>query len=256
MAFPTTYQAKEVLNKVLNTDEDALKVDIDNVTLTTEGGDVSIEVDLDHGTDDVLVYANTSKDGSGTSYVPLVDSDGHLQVDVLTTPTVTISDGGGTISIDDGGGNISIDDGGGNLSIDDGGGSITVDGTVTIQDGSGSITVDGDVTANVPFLTGSGSFGGTSTTYADVSGASLHTQRQGLFSYIIQCAATSSTSVVCKVQVSNDNSTWIDAETPEVTVAINSVGQISGTSFFQYTKIQAKAGSAANAQANIYGYAK
>tara|TARA_A100001391_G_scaffold190321_1_gene162509 strand:+ start:70 stop:828 length:759 start_codon:yes stop_codon:yes gene_type:complete len=252
MANPGKYQAKEVLNKVLNTEEDALKVDIDNVTLNTEGGDVSVEVDLDNSTDDVLVYGN---DGSANRKLT-TDSSGHLQVDVLTTPTVTISDGGGTISIDDGGGNISIDDGGGNISIDDGGNSITVDGTVTIQDGSGSITVDGDVTANVPFLTGSGSFGGTSTTYADVSGASLHTQRQGLFSYIIQCAATSSTSVVCKVQVSNDNSTWIDAETPEVTVAINSVGQISGTSFFQYTKIQAKAGSAANAQANIYGYAK
>ncbi len=36
MAFPE-FQTKEVLNKVLNTDKDALKVDIDNVTLTTEG---------------------------------------------------------------------------------------------------------------------------------------------------------------------------------------------------------------------------
>jgi hypothetical protein len=30
-----------------------------------------------------IIYANTVKDGSGTDYVPLVDSDGHLQVDVL-----------------------------------------------------------------------------------------------------------------------------------------------------------------------------
>ncbi len=139
MAFPTTYQAKEVLNKVLNTDEDALKVDIDNVTLTTEGGDVSIEVDLDNATDDVLVYGN---DG-GANQKLKTDSDGHLQVDVLTSPTVTISDGGSTISIDDGGGNISIDDGGNNISIDDGGGSLTVD------DGGGSLTVDGTVTANL-----------------------------------------------------------------------------------------------------------
>lgn len=254
MAFPTTYQAKEVLNKVLNTDEDALKVDIDNVTLTTEGGDVSIEVDLDNATDDVLVYGN---DGSANQKLK-TDSDGHLQVDVLTSPTVTISDGGSTISIDDGGGNISIDDGGNNISIDDGGNSITVDGTVVVQDGGSSITVDGDVTANVPVLTGSGSFGGTSATYADVSGASLDTQRQGLFSYIIDVPATSGYSIVCKVQVSNNNSTWIDAETPEVTVAANSKGQISGTSFFQYTKIQAKVGSGSSGtgQANIYGYAK
>ena len=84
MAFPD-FQTKEVLNKVLNTDKDALKVDIDNVTLNTESSTVSLEVDLDHGTDDVLVYANTNKTGSGTSYVPLVDSDGHLQVDTMSS---------------------------------------------------------------------------------------------------------------------------------------------------------------------------
>jgi len=31
------------------------------------------------------VLFNTAKDGSGTWYVPLLDSDGHLQVDALTT---------------------------------------------------------------------------------------------------------------------------------------------------------------------------
>tara|TARA_R100001460_G_scaffold14442_1_gene32320 strand:- start:479 stop:1240 length:762 start_codon:yes stop_codon:yes gene_type:complete len=253
MANPGKYQSKEVLNKVLNTEEDALKVDIDNVTLNTEGGDVSVEVDLDNATDDVLVYGN---DGSANRKLT-TDSSGHLQVDVLTTPTVTISDGGGTISIDDGGGNISIDDGGGNISIDDGGNSITVDGTVTIQDGSGSITIDGDVTATTPVDSfTSASFGSSSTTYADVSNADLQTTTQGLFSYIIDVPGTSSTTVVCKVQVSNDNSAWIDAETPEVTVAVGSKGQISGTSFFKYTKIQAKAGSAANAIATIHGHSK
>jgi hypothetical protein len=40
--------------------------------------------DIDKASDDILVYANTAKDGSGTSYVPLVDTDGHLQVDVLS----------------------------------------------------------------------------------------------------------------------------------------------------------------------------
>jgi hypothetical protein len=84
MAFPK-FQTKEVLNKVLNSGEDALKVDIDNVTLNTESSTVSLEVDLDHGTDDVLIYANTNKSGSGTSYVPLVDSDGHLQVDTMSS---------------------------------------------------------------------------------------------------------------------------------------------------------------------------
>lgn len=39
---------------------------------------------IDKATDDILIYANTVKDGSGTSYVPLVDADGHLQVDILS----------------------------------------------------------------------------------------------------------------------------------------------------------------------------
>tara|TARA_A100001011_G_C14287045_1_gene834309 strand:- start:419 stop:1420 length:1002 start_codon:yes stop_codon:yes gene_type:complete len=82
--FPK-FQTKEVLNKVLNSGEDALKVDIDNVTLKTEGSDITIEVHTDKAEDSMLVFSNTTKDGSGTSYVPLVDSDGHLQVDTVST---------------------------------------------------------------------------------------------------------------------------------------------------------------------------
>ena len=85
MADVRKYQTDELLNKVLNSGEDALKVDIDNVTLTTEGGDVAIDVALDKANDSITIYSNTSKDGSGTSYVPLVDSDGHLQVDSVST---------------------------------------------------------------------------------------------------------------------------------------------------------------------------
>jgi len=42
---------------------------------------------LSKSVDSVLVYANTAKDGSGTSYVPIVDLDGHLQVDILSSIT-------------------------------------------------------------------------------------------------------------------------------------------------------------------------
>ena len=84
MAYPK-YQTKELLNKVLNSGEDALKVDIDNVTLKTEGSDINIEVHTDKAEDSMLMFSNTTKDGSGTSYVPLIDSDGHLQVDALST---------------------------------------------------------------------------------------------------------------------------------------------------------------------------
>lgn len=40
---------------------------------------------IDKAVDDILIYGNTVKDGSGTSYVPLLDTDGHLQLDVLTS---------------------------------------------------------------------------------------------------------------------------------------------------------------------------
>ena len=85
MADVRKYQTDELLNKVLNSGEDALKVDIDNVTLTTEGGDVAIDVALDKANDSVTIYANPAADGSGTSTVPLVDSAGHVQVDIVSS---------------------------------------------------------------------------------------------------------------------------------------------------------------------------
>ena len=85
MANGIKYQSHEVLNKVLNSGEDALNVDIDNVTLTTEGGDVAIDVALDKANDSVTIYANTAADGSGTSTVPLVDAAGNLQIDIVSS---------------------------------------------------------------------------------------------------------------------------------------------------------------------------
>lgn len=52
-------------------------------TTTVQATNLDIR-DIDKASDDILVYANTAKDGSGTAYVPLVDTDGHLQVDVLS----------------------------------------------------------------------------------------------------------------------------------------------------------------------------
>jgi len=85
MANGIKYQTHELLNKVLNAGEDALKVDIDNVTLTTEGGDVAIDVALDKANDSVTIYANTAADGTGTSTVPLVDAAGNLQIDIVSS---------------------------------------------------------------------------------------------------------------------------------------------------------------------------
>ena len=84
------YSVQESLNLMMNTGEDALKVDIDNVTLKTEGSDINIEVHTDKAEDSMLMFSHTVKTGTGgTSYVPLVDSDGHLQVDIIAGSTAT-----------------------------------------------------------------------------------------------------------------------------------------------------------------------
>ena len=172
MADIRKFQTHEVLNKVLNTGEDALKVDIDNVTLTTEGGDVAIDVALDKANDTITVFSNTAKDGSGTSYVPLVDSDGHLQVD---TVSAALPSGAATaanqatmitalqlidnvVHVDDAGFTLGTHSGvmmmgfAGTQSVDanDAGAiAMETDGSIHIHDGGNTITVDGTVTANL-----------------------------------------------------------------------------------------------------------
>lgn len=64
------------------------EVQVDVLTMpTTTVQATNLDVrDLAQASDNVRVYANTAKDGSGTGYVPLVDTDGHLQIDVLSMP--------------------------------------------------------------------------------------------------------------------------------------------------------------------------
>jgi hypothetical protein len=81
MANGIKYQSHEVLNKVLNSGEDALKVDIDNVTL--DGSQLS--VDIDNANDSIVIFSNTVADGSGTNTVPLVDAAGNLQIDIVSS---------------------------------------------------------------------------------------------------------------------------------------------------------------------------
>lgn len=74
--------AVEILDNTVSGSE--LQVDVLTMpTVTVQATNLDIR-DIDKAADDILVYANTAKDGSGTSYVPLVDTDGHLQVDVLS----------------------------------------------------------------------------------------------------------------------------------------------------------------------------
>ena len=87
--------------QIIKTDASGeLQVDILSMpTVTVTDGSGSLTVDgtvtanLAPGTNnigDVDIFSNTVKDGSGTRYQPLVDTDGHLQIDVLS------GGGGGT----------------------------------------------------------------------------------------------------------------------------------------------------------------
>lgn len=56
------------------------------VTVTSTDLDIR---DLTKATDSVQIWANTVKDGTGTNYIPIVDADGNLQVDVLSSALPT-----------------------------------------------------------------------------------------------------------------------------------------------------------------------
>lgn len=65
------YTVQEALNAALNDGGDALKIDVDNVTLNAD----EIKVDLDHGNDSVHIYG---ADGSNVVRSILTHTDGAL----------------------------------------------------------------------------------------------------------------------------------------------------------------------------------
>ena len=89
MAVPSKYQAKEVLNKVLNAGEDALNVDLsDSVTVTVDSEFPAAAALADNSSN-----PTTTSDGShllgyhsgNTNWNRVeVDDAGHLQIDVLS----------------------------------------------------------------------------------------------------------------------------------------------------------------------------
>jgi len=71
---------------IANNSSGVVSIDDGGGSLTVDATDLDIR-DLSKDQDSVLMYANTAKDGSGTDYIPLVDADGHLQVDILSGGT-------------------------------------------------------------------------------------------------------------------------------------------------------------------------
>lgn len=79
----------------IDTSTAAIKTAVETLDNAIAGTEMQVDVvaALPAGTNnigDVDVFSNTVKDGSGTRYQPIVDTDGHLQVDVLS------GGGGGT----------------------------------------------------------------------------------------------------------------------------------------------------------------
>jgi hypothetical protein len=80
-------------NRLIKTDSSgAIQVDVEsgsiNATCTATDFDIR---DIDVTSDNILVYFNTAKDGTGTDLVPLLDADGHQQIDVLSMPSTTVT---------------------------------------------------------------------------------------------------------------------------------------------------------------------
>lgn len=201
----------------LASDQDALPVTDNSGSLTVDnGGTFAVQVDGSALTSLQLIDDAVYTDGTGTVTKGLAilgqdgtnpqaiktDTSGELQVDVLTMPTVAVTQSGtwDEVGINDSGNSITVDnptlsiagggveasalrvtlanDSTGLVSVDDNGGSLTVDGTVTvgsitagdntvgrvkITDGTDVALVDGSGNLMVNVAAGGGT-GGTSAT--------------------------------------------------------------------------------------------
>lgn len=162
----------------INVTSNALDVNLTNASVTVTATDLDIR-DLVYTQDSILIYANTAKDGSGTDYVPLVDTDGKLiisnpggteytedvaapaaasgsanlaeRIDTPAAITPAVGDWSKFYVNANGSQWVAID---GEVSINDGGNTITVDGTVAAtQSGTWVLGANdgvdiGDVTVN------------------------------------------------------------------------------------------------------------
>lgn len=141
----------ETLLGTIDADTSNISTKIDTVAGAVSGTEMQVDVvaALPAGTNnigDVDVFSNTAKDGSGTRYQPLVDTDGHLQVDVLsgggsgtqyTEADTDASITGTAVMWEDTSDTLRAVSASKPLPVGDAGGSLTVDYATT---GSGTAT--------------------------------------------------------------------------------------------------------------------
>jgi len=151
MAFPK-YQTKEVLNKILNSAETAIQVDI---VAGAEYAEDAAHTSSDTGNFILGVRNDTLAALGGTDgdYVPFqMNSDGALYVEISSggsADAAHVDDAGFTLGTHSGmmmmgfAGTQSVD------ANDAGAIAMETDGSIHIHDGGNTITVDGTVTANL-----------------------------------------------------------------------------------------------------------
>jgi len=133
MAVPSKYQAKEVLNKVLNAGEDALNVDLsDSVTVTVDSEFPAAAAITDNFANPTTTSAMSMLMGYDGSAWDRVTIGGGTEATALR---VTIAS-----------------DSTGVVTVDDGGGALTVDGTVTANLGTTDNAVLDAVAASLSVL--------------------------------------------------------------------------------------------------------
>jgi len=285
MAVPSKYQAKEVLNKVLNAGEDALNVDLsDSVTVTVDSefpAAAALQDDSSNPTTTSVGSHLLGYDSGNTNWNRVeVDDVGHLQIDVVSS---ALPSGGATaanqatiIGHVDGIETLITST---NSKIDTFDAVLDAIKTDTQEIEEAVETIEGavsgsemqvDVVASLPAGTNnigdvdiastpttSATISGQSrsaTSYAALTGSNMTTDTHGIFSYVIQITSTDNCTL--KVQGSNDNSNWVDDGMAEVTIATGASGLISGTSFFKYLRLQFKASATNGTTVNGQGYAK
>ena len=152
MAVPYKYQAKEVLNKVLNSAETALQVDI---VSGAEYAEDSAHTSADTGNFVLGVRNDTlaALGGADGDYVPFqMNASGALYVEISSggsSDAVHVDDAAFTLGTHKG---MMMMGFAGTQSVnanDAGAIAMETDGSIHIHDGGNTITVDGTVTANL-----------------------------------------------------------------------------------------------------------